>query len=121
MTLALLPLEEIPDEELSGEEEGAYYYKLVKRYERSRINRAACIEIQGTSCRICNFSFGDVFSDLGKGFIHIHHILPVSEMGGSYILNPGTDLIPVCPNCHAMLHRKQPALLPNELKNILAG
>ncbi len=85
----------------------------------ARINRAACIEINGTSCNICGFSFGDVFGVLGEGFIHVHHIVPVSEMDGSYILNPGTDLIPVCPNCHAMLHRKQSVLPPNELKKIL--
>ncbi len=118
MTLALLPLEEIPDEEISGEKEGSYYYELVKRYERSRINRAACIEIQGTSCKICGFCFGDFFGDFGEGFIHVHHIVPVSEMKESYILNPGTDLIPVCPNCHAMFHRKKPPLLPETLKKM---
>ena len=120
MTLALLPLEEIPHRELSGEEEGSHYYNQVKIYERSRINRAACIEIHGTSCNICGFSFGELFGELGEGFIHVHHIVPVSKICGNYILNPGTDLIPVCPNCHAMLHRKQAVLLPNELKKILA-
>lgn len=119
MTLALLPLEEIPNKGFTSEEEGACFYKLVKRYERSRINRAASIEIHGASCKICGFCFGDVFGDLGEGFIQVHHIIPISEMGGSYILNPGTDLIPVCPNCHAMLHRKRPALHPNELKMML--
>lgn len=119
MTLSLLPLEEIPGEEISGEKEGSYYYELVKRYERSRINRAACIEIKGTSCKICGFCFGDVFGNLGEGFIHVHHIVPVSEMKESYILNPGKDLIPVCPNCHAMFHRKKPPLLPEKLRSML--
>jgi 5-methylcytosine-specific restriction enzyme A len=120
MSLALLPLEEIPDEEVVGEAEGSHYFRRVKRYERSRINRAACIEIHGTACNICGFSFGEVFGGLGEGFIHIHHIVPVSETGGKYILNPRKDLIPVCPNCHAMLHRRKVVLFPNELKEILA-
>jgi 5-methylcytosine-specific restriction enzyme A len=120
MAMALLPLEEMPDDKLSGKEEGAHYFKRVKRYERSRINRAACIEIHGTCCKICGFNFGKVYGELGEGFIHVHHIVPISEMGGSYILNPGTDFVPVCPNCHAMLHRKQTVVPPNELKMILA-
>ncbi|SVE06326.1 uncharacterized protein METZ01_LOCUS459180, partial [marine metagenome] len=43
------------------------------------------------------------------------------QMGGSYSLNPATDLIPVCPNCHSMLHRRQKVLLPEGLKNIITA
>ncbi|NTV92114.1 MAG: hypothetical protein HGA72_02185 [Chlorobiaceae bacterium] len=121
LTLALLPLEEIDESAIEGKSEGAALLKLVKQYERSRINRAACIEIHGTTCRICRFNFRDRFGDLGEGYIHVHHIVPVSEMGGSYTLDPGKDLLPVCPNCHAMLHRRMPALKPEELLQILCG
>lgn len=122
LSLALLPLEEAEEESSpEGKSEGTALLRLVKQYERSRINRAACIEIHGTACSICRFDFGDRFGDLGEGFIHVHHIVPVSEMGGSYILDPGKDLIPVCPNCHAMLHRRRPVLSPDDLLQILAG
>lgn len=120
LALALLPLEEVQETLAEGESEGAALLKVVKHYERSRINRAACIEIHGTDCKICDFSFGDVFGEWGDGFIHVHHIVPISEMGGSYTLNPAKDLIPVCPNCHAMLHRKRPPFLPQELIHILS-
>jgi len=119
LAIALLPLGEIEESMLEGESEGATLIKLVKQYERSRINRAACIEVHGPDCKICGFSFGVFFGELGEGFIHVHHIVPVSEMGGSYILNPAKDLIPVCPNCHSMLHRRMPALLPEELIQFL--
>ena len=119
MALALLPLEAVPENELAGEEEGAEIYRTVKLYERSRINRAACIEIHGTVCKVCEFSFGNTYGELGEGFIHVHHIVPVSQMGGRYILNPGSDLIPVCPNCHAMLHRKTTPYSPDELQQIV--
>ena len=119
MTLALLPLEEISFIEVPGEFEGGHYFERVKRYERSRINRAACIELNGDSCKICSFSFGNTYGEYGEGFIHVHHIVPVSEMGGSYFLNPATDLIPVCPNCHSMLHLKQKVLQPDELKDLM--
>jgi 5-methylcytosine-specific restriction protein A len=118
LAIALLPLEEIEESLLGGKSEGAALIKLVKQYERSRINRAACIEVHGTDCKICGFSFDVYFGELGDGFIHVHHIVPVSEMGGSYILDPAKDLIPVCPNCHSMLHRRKPALSPEELIRI---
>jgi len=121
LTLSLLPLEEIDESSFEGQSEGAEMLRLVKLYERSRINRAACIEMHGTACRICGFNFADRFGDLGEGFIHVHHIIPVSEMGGGYVLDPVKDLIPVCPNCHAMLHRRRPALNPEELLQLLHG
>jgi len=121
LAFALLPLEEIDESAIEGDSEGAVLFRLVKQYERSRINRAACIEIHGTACRICGFDFGAQFGELGEGFIHVHHIVPVSEMGGNYSLDSGKDLLPVCPNCHAMLHRRSPALTPDELLCIHTG
>jgi 5-methylcytosine-specific restriction protein A len=117
LALALLPLVEEDELLINGKSEGSAYYRLSKQYERNRINRAACIEIHGMSCKLCGFNFGERFGELGYGFIHIHHVVPLSEMGGSYVLNPLTDLIPVCPNCHAMIHRRRPALGIEEVKN----
>ena len=121
MTLALLPLEEIHCSEDTGEIEGGQFFERAKRYERSRINRAACIEVNGDSCKICGFSFGKTYGEHGEGFIHVHHIIPVSQMGESYSLNPAKDLIPVCPNCHSMLHRRKKVLLPEGLKEIITA
>lgn len=119
LALALLPLEEVDDQQSEDESEGAVIFKRVKQYERSRINRAACIEIHGTDCKICGFNFGSFYSGLGDGFIHVHHIVPVSSMGGSYILDPAKDLIPVCPNCHAMLHHQKETMRPEKLEQII--
>ncbi|MBN2783452.1 MAG: HNH endonuclease [Pontiellaceae bacterium] len=119
LAVALLPLEGVDEVEVLGECEGAALLRLVKQYERSRINRAACIEIHGSTCKICGFDFGMHFGDLGDGFIHVHHIVSLADMRGSYALNPGADLIPVCPNCHAMLHRRHPPLTPDELRDLM--
>lgn len=86
------------------------------RYERSPINRELCLAVNGYKCKICGFDFESVYGDLGYHFIHVHHIVPVSKMNSSYMINPVTDLIPVCPNCHAMLHRTDPPVTPEELK-----
>ena len=61
-------------------------------------------------------SYGD---DLGRDFIHVHHLKPVGEVGEAYVLDPVRDLRPVCPNCHAMLHQRLPALKIEQLKEII--
>ncbi len=78
---------------------------FVNKYERSLEARKKCIELKGTKCIICGFDFEETYGDIGRGFIHIHHIIPMSTRSGAYEINYETDLIPVCPNCHAMLHR----------------
>jgi len=75
------------------------------RIERNSRARAACLELHGTSCCICNFDFERTFGVLGKGFIHVHHLHPISDSEGLHEVRPKTDLVPVCPNCHAMIHR----------------
>jgi len=67
---------------------------------------------------VCGMDFVSRYGELGSGFIHVHHVIPVSKMGPNYIVDPINDLTPVCPNCHAMLHRKDPPLEIEELKGI---
>lgn len=86
--------------------EGAVRQVLVNKYERSSIARRKCMEHNGKKCVVCGFDFKKMYGELGKGFIHIHHIVPLNEIGKEYIIDYKNDLIPVCPNCHAMLHRK---------------
>lgn len=102
-----------------GYEDGAKTEVTTNKYERNRLNRELCLKLQGTTCKICGMNFEKVYGGIGKGFIHVHHIEPVSLMGGAYVMDPEKDLIPVCPNCHAMLHTKTPPLKPEELIKIL--
>jgi 5-methylcytosine-specific restriction protein A len=94
-------------EEVSDElEEGHKRTVTVNIYERSSIARQKCIEEYGLNCVVCDMNFEEVYGEFGKGFIHVHHIVPLHEVGGSYKVDYKKDLVPVCPNCHAMLHRK---------------
>ena len=86
------------------------------RYERNPQARKVCLANYGFSCRVCNFNFEDTFGDIGREYIHVHHINPISEVGQEYEVDPIKDLIPVCPNCHAMIHSKRPALTIEEVK-----
>lgn len=89
--------------------EGEAHRVLVNSYERDSAARQRCIAAHGTNCCICGFDFGAVYGSVAEGFIHIHHLRPLSEVGKAHKMLPEEDLRPVCPNCHAVLHRRIPA------------
>ena len=102
--------------------EGAITHAEVLRYERSDSARAACLQHFGFRCQVCNLDFEERYGELGRGFMHVHHIVPLHEVAGipSYRVNPIKDLRPVCPNCHAMLHRPEDRVLTvEELRELL--
>ena len=76
----------------------------VNRYEHSPDARRACVAHHGTSCAVCGFSFEIAYGEIGKEFIPVHHLVPMSQLGSHYELDPVTDLVPLCANCHAMAH-----------------
>jgi 5-methylcytosine-specific restriction protein A len=109
-----------PEQVTLGEyREGAVRQILVNAYERDRSARQACIDHFRAICAVCELSFEKKYGALGAGFIHVHHIVPLAELGPDYHLNPRKDLRPVCPNCHAMLHRQRPPLSIDALRSML--
>tara|TARA_B100000809_G_scaffold160137_1_gene157512 strand:+ start:297 stop:1193 length:897 start_codon:yes stop_codon:yes gene_type:complete len=104
------------DEVISPEEivdtrkyfEGATKTRSVNAYERSTAARNKCLAHHGFDCAVCEFNFEDRFGSIGEGFIHVHHLNSLSEIDGEYEVDPIEDLRPVCPNCHAMLHKRDP-------------
>jgi predicted HNH restriction endonuclease len=107
------------DEKIDLLPEGAVVKRLVNGYERSLLARQRCIAKFGTNCFICGFSFGKMYGQVVDGFVHVHHLLPLSTVGPAYEVNPLTDLRPVCPNCHAVLHRRNPAYSIDEVRSFL--
>lgn len=99
--------------------EGKTKKVLVNSYERNPVARKKCIEHFGLNCQVCDFNFKEKFGDLGKDFIHVHHKIDIATIGNEYSVNPLTDLIPVCPNCHSMLHKRKPAYSISELKAMM--
>lgn len=96
--------------------EGVKKKVIVNSYERNKVAREKCIEHYGAKCIICNFNFSDIYGEIGAGFIHVHHLTQLSNIGKGYEVNPIKDLCPVCPNCHAMLHKKNPPYTLEEIK-----
>jgi hypothetical protein len=99
--------------------EGARYQVTVNAYERDPRARQICIDRYGTDCAICGFSFRAKYGEIAEGFIHVHHLRPLSEIGEEYEVDPVEDLRPVCPNCHAVLHRRIPAYSIEEVRAFL--
>ena len=101
--------------------EGAVVSVRTNAHERNPAARAACIAHHGCRCAACDLDFGEAYGALGEGFIHVHHIEPLGDAEGERIVDPVRDLVPVCPNCHAMLHRTRPPLEVAQLRAHLAA
>lgn len=102
----------LPDEVLAEEKyiEGAVKKIRVVAYERDKKARQACIEHYGAICCVCGLDFETQYGEIGKGYIHVHHLIPLSRIKQEYKVDPIKDLRPVCPNCHAMIHKMEPEL-----------
>ena len=96
--------------------EGASKLVSVNTYERNADARSKCIQHHGYKCAVCDFDFESFYGQIGEKYIHVHHIVPLSEIQKEYKLDPIKDLIPVCPNCHAIIHRTQPPLTIGQLR-----
>ena len=91
------------------------------KYERNKSKRDKALKIHGYSCCICNINFKERYGEIGEGFIHVHHVKPLYSLDEEVVIDPSKDLVPVCPNCHAMLHRKKGFLMTiEELRSIIS-
>lgn len=111
--------EEISTDESEGLFEGAKKTVTINAYERNPKARSLCLEHWGTKCVVCEFDFEKAYGEIGKGFIHVHHLIPVAQIGKSYQIDPISDLRPVCPNCHAIIHLKNPPMTIDEIKELI--
>ena len=111
----------VPEEVRSPETyfEGSVTRVVVDRYERDLRARRACIEAHGYRCRVCDLHFVERYGELGNGYVQVHHLRSLSTIGEKHEVDPINDLVPVCANCHAMLHRSTPPLKPDELRALL--
>jgi len=100
--------------------EGRKILYYTTRYERNPKNREIAIKINGTKCMACGFDFEKTYGVRGRNFIEVHHIKPLFSNDAEVEINPETDLICVCSNCHRMIHRSKNEVLSLErLKDIL--
>ncbi len=109
-------------EDFESEEEGRPQLRYVTTYERNPIYRRQALAIHGPRCAACDVNMGERYGPYAEGLIHVHHLQPVSTYDRPKQIDPARDLVPVCPNCHAVIHRRKTATLSiPELRQMLGA
>lgn len=88
-------------------------------FERNPALRAMCLDAKGHSCVVCGMSFVKTYGAQAKGYIHVHHLQPLATVRHAHCVSPLSDLVPVCPNCHAVIHLREPPYTPEEVRDML--
>lgn len=111
----------IPEEVYEADKlpEGVRRQITINAYERNLKARKICISHYGAKCFICGFDFNEFYGPVGKGYIHVHHLIPLSEINEKYDVDPIKDLRPICANCHAIIHKSQPPYLIKKVKQMI--
>lgn len=99
--------------------EGAETQSVETSFERNPALRKLCLDAKGFRCVACGMSFQERYGKAAEGLIHVHHLQPLAVVGRAHSVNPLTDLVPVCPNCHAVMHRRSPPYTPDEVRDLL--
>lgn len=110
-----------PDDDFESGEEGSRTLRYLTTYERDPRNRKQAIAIHGLRCKACDLNMGERYGPDAEGLIHVHHVVPISTYDAPRKIDPATELVPVCPNCHAVIHRKKTSTLSiSDLRAVLA-
>lgn len=124
--VSYVPVESRPDLAAGGRQsephpryEGAVTRVTLDRYERDPKLRQQCLDHWGYDCVACGLNFETAYGPIGRGYIHVHHLQPLALRPGPRLVDPIRDLRPVCPNCHAMLHKRDPPIPVEELREHL--
>ncbi|MEE1072395.1 MAG: hypothetical protein U0L26_08420 [Cellulosilyticum sp.] len=107
------PVEEIKEEvklEETQPEEGALDYK-------ARIKKE-CLEYYGAICDICGFDFGYTYGEAYEDCIEVHNVNGTDEEIKEDT-HPVQDLIPVCCNCHRIIHSQNPPISVEKMRKIV--
>lgn len=92
--------------------EGAKKHIESERRYRDLSARQACIDYWGCQCQCCGMDFGEIYGDdIGSGYIQVHHLKPISSFDEVHKIDPINDLVPLCANCHAMIHHGKNGVL----------
>ena len=89
-------------------------------HQRNPKLRQLCIEAYGSEykCLVCGMNFVERYGEIGKEFIEVHHLNPISETDGKHEVDPAKELIPLCSNCHSMIHRLEDPADWQKLKDL---
>ena len=99
--------------------EGAVRKISVNVYERSSAAREKCILHYGCRCAACGMILAEKYGEVAQGLIHVHHIRQLADVNAEYRVDPISDLRPVCPTCHAVIHSRMPPYTIDEVSTMI--
>jgi 5-methylcytosine-specific restriction protein A len=102
-----------------GEVEGERREHLSTRIERSRANRAACLAIHGLDCAACGMRMSDCYGEVARGLVEVHHLQSLASLEAPTRVDPRSDLVPLCPNCHRVAHLASPPFSPAQIRELV--
>jgi 5-methylcytosine-specific restriction protein A len=88
-------------------------------YEREPGPRMTCLHYHGYRCQGCGYKMADIYGVVAERIIHVHHLTPVSTLPKGYRIDPINEMVPLCPNCHSVVHARKYPLTIKQLKRTL--
>lgn len=120
----LIGYDEVPPDVERGDAEifeGAVSLGMVKRRERNPRNRLLAIRLHGHRCGICSVDPRETYGEAGE-VIEVHHLQPLASLDKPSAYDPASDLIPLCPTCHRVVHSRRPVpWTPSEVSEMMAN
>lgn len=99
--------------------EGAEKKSVIIRRERNPRNRLLSLRLHGYVCQICQIDHRQIYGEAGA-VLEIHHLEPLSNIGMPRVYDPETDLLPLCPTCHRVVHSRRPVpWTPQEVREMM--
>ena len=92
-------------ERSSPESEGKHIKQETTVIQRNPLARRKCIEYYGCRCAACGLAMNEKYGQIGEGVIEVHHLNPIHLFDDTHPVDYKTDLIPLCPNCHTIIHK----------------
>lgn len=113
MVRGISPVERVDGDVTEGAIEGRIKEYLCAHRSRERKLRTAKLEVHKSQnagrlvCEVpnCGFDFAQTYGPLGADYAQVHHLWPLGKSLSEGRRTTLKDLIVICANCHAMVHR----------------
>ena len=103
------------------DQEGKHVTKETTVIQRNQSARKKCIEYYGCKCAACRIEMRNIYGEIGENFIEVHHLNPIHLFDDQHVVDYIEDLVPLCPNCHAMIHKLENPSDLETLKELING
>jgi len=98
--------------------EGDTFKKEAQFYQRNRALIASIKETSDYTCKLCGFNFELAYGEIGHKYIVAHHLRLLASGPTTTKIE---DIVLVCANCHAMIHKENPPIEIEKIRSIIVS